>query len=585
MARSRAAAQIRWTLALLGLTAVLLLAYTGHQALSARESLQSVATDVERLQAQLVTGDATAATATLRRLQRHAKEAESSTTGPGWSVLARTPVIGPNVSAVRTVAEVSDSLAGHVLPGVVAASAVLDPARLRPRQGRVDLAPLQQAAPAVVAADRRLARESRRVQAISTTGLTAQVASPVRQLQTRLSDASAVSARAARVVRLLPPMLGADGRRTYLLMFQNNAELRATGGIPGAFAVVHADRGRVVLAAQGSAASLGPFGQAVLPLTREERNIFGPNLARFAQDVTFTPHYPRAAQLMSAMWRTARGERLDGVLSVDPVALSHVLRGTGPVRVDPALSLDAENAVATLLNQVYLDLPAPDDQDAFFRLVAKRVFQAVASGQGRPQQVLEGLATSAAQRRVLVWSAHPEEQRLIAPTRLAGALPVRARRAPQVGVYLNDGSQAKLGYYLDYHVEVRSDSCRRGRQTLDVTVHLASRVPRDTTRLSDYMLSSRSGVPEGTLQTALHLYAPTGGRVAGGRLDGESLVLTSWRHLGRPVVTETIALAPGQRSTLRFTLVSGAGQTDRAQVQVTPGAREASTARVSPSSC
>ena len=33
----------------------------------------------------------------------------------------------------------------------------------------------------------------------------------------------------------MPPLLGADGPRTYLLAFETGAELRATGGIPGAF--------------------------------------------------------------------------------------------------------------------------------------------------------------------------------------------------------------------------------------------------------------------------------------------------------------------------------------------------------------
>ena len=35
--------------------------------------------------------------------------------------------------------------------------------------------------------------------------------------------------RAARTMRLLPAMLGADGERRYLFMFQNNAEIRSTG--------------------------------------------------------------------------------------------------------------------------------------------------------------------------------------------------------------------------------------------------------------------------------------------------------------------------------------------------------------------
>lgn len=42
-------------------------------------------------------------------------------------------------------------------------------------------------------------------------------------------------------------MLGADGERSYLLLIQDNAEIRATGGIPGAFAELRTDGGRLEL--------------------------------------------------------------------------------------------------------------------------------------------------------------------------------------------------------------------------------------------------------------------------------------------------------------------------------------------------
>jgi hypothetical protein len=43
------------------------------------------------------------------------------------------------------------------------------------------------------------------------------------------------------------------------------------------------------------------------------------------------------------MWEKRQGTRIDGVASVDPVALSHVLHGTGPVRV-PGGRLTSGNA-------------------------------------------------------------------------------------------------------------------------------------------------------------------------------------------------------------------------------------------------
>ena len=50
----------------------------------------------------------------------------------------------------------------------------------------------------------------------------------------------------SRTATLLPAMLGRDGPRDYLIVFQNNAEWRSLGGIVGALAL---QRGVVELGA------------------------------------------------------------------------------------------------------------------------------------------------------------------------------------------------------------------------------------------------------------------------------------------------------------------------------------------------
>ena len=169
----------------------------------------------------------------------------SSTRGPGWWLSARIPQIGPNVTAVASVAQVADTLASDVLPDVLDASRTLSPQRLRPVNGRIDLAPLRATAPSVERAANRLAEQARLVHAIDTAPLAPQIAAPVQDLDAKIGDASRLADRASRAVRLLPAMLGGDGTRRYLFMFQNNAEIRASGGIPGAFATLTADDGRV----------------------------------------------------------------------------------------------------------------------------------------------------------------------------------------------------------------------------------------------------------------------------------------------------------------------------------------------------
>lgn len=74
----------------------------------------------------------------------------------------------------------------------------------------------------------------------------------VARLQASIGKAAAMAEVVDRTVRLLPPMLGVSGERNYLLLFQNPAELRATGGIPGAVALLNANNGKLDLVQQAS---------------------------------------------------------------------------------------------------------------------------------------------------------------------------------------------------------------------------------------------------------------------------------------------------------------------------------------------
>ena len=577
--------RLRRALLLGGVVVVLLLAFTGYQALKAKTALEQVAADFETLTGQLPGGDQAGAESTLASAQRHAGDAFDNTRGPVWWLSSKLPEVGPNVDAVRVVAEVADRLASDVLPDVVTAAGTLTPGNLRPVRGRVDLEPIQQIEPAVVRAATALSAESREVDDIDTSRLVSQIAAPVSQLQTRIADADELADRASRAVRLLPPMLGADGERSYLFMFQNNAEIRATGGIPGAFAIITANDGKVTLGRQGDAGTVGRFEKPPTPLTDQERALFGEDLGRFPQDVNFTPDFPRTAELIAGMWEARKGQQVDGVVSTDPVALSYILNGTGPVETAGGRTLTAEGAVPLLLSQVYAEIPDPEKQNDFFNAAAGSVFDAVAAGTGEPRIVLDSLSQAASERRVLIWSARRGEQRLLAPTALAGGLETRATTAPEVGVYFNAALPYKLDYYLDYEVSVESTRCQGSRQRLTVKVRMQSRAPRDLASFTDYVAPDVPAYPRGSIVDTLYFFAPVDGSHVALSVDGQDRGYDVQRLDGRDVFATSVVVEPGKTRSLTVHLVSGPGQVDEPTLRVTPGVRSDGIGTVGASSC
>ncbi len=91
-------------------------------------------------------------------------------------------------------------------------------------------------------------------------------------------------------------MGGGSGRgpRTYLVLAQNNAELRATGGIPTAWATLTVDTGKISMSTFGDPPRNGLFSQdeAASVLTAEERNLFSTKMATDYPDINFTPDFP-----------------------------------------------------------------------------------------------------------------------------------------------------------------------------------------------------------------------------------------------------------------------------------------------------
>jgi len=545
-------------------------AWVGVDAVHARGELKTAASQVQVLQGQVVKGDRKAAAVTLKSLQTYAASAREDTHGPHWSAARVLPWLGPNVTAVQTVSEVIDGLAVDALPTLMDATSLVDPTTLAPVNGRVDLAPLVKAAPEVIAANAEVQTAVRRLGAIIPDGLHAAVAVPLTDLRTQVAKVALTTATADRAVRLLPPMLGADGTREYLLLVQNNAEQRATGGVPTLIRLRAVDGAVTVVETRSAGGNLGGLPKPVLPLTPEEQALFGDGLGIYMADVTFTPDFPRSGQLARAIWRQQVGSDLDGVLSIDPGALANVLGATGPVKISSGEMLTTKNAARVLMNTVYLKIIDPVKQDEFFAAAAASVFHAVISGQGKPAAMVDALAQSAREGRLMVWSAHKDEQALLSGTVLSGELVGVEGDSPVIGVYLNDGTASKIGYYLRTDVVAATTKCRPdGSQAVSVTVTLTSTAPANAADLPPY-ISSGNVIPKGEVRTNVLLYAPQGGQVESVRVSGAEQGIFSQTHDGLAVVGKTVQLKPGDTVTLDYNVVTGKGQPGVPVLRVTP---------------
>lgn len=566
----------RRRLAAVALTAVLLALATPVVVLGAQVSvtllaLQRVKSDLADLGYQLAGTDDRARGETLRALRGDVGRARASSRGSLWSLGERLPFVGADLSALTEVVDAAGQAVDHVVPAALAAAShVRGPGAVREPGGRLNLRTIA----SLEAPLSRLARETERVDArvsrLRPSTLTWPFASRVRVLQQQSKAAVGLARGGVTATRLAPAMLGGDGKRTYLLIAQNNAEIRSTGGTPRVLSLVTADRGRIELDVPRFETYLSSRAP-VVPLTREEQRLFGDNLAQDARDANITPDFARASEIIEALYHRETGQHADGVLSIDPVALGLLMRATGPVRVGDQ-TLTSRNVVGSLLNRAYLDIPDPADQDAYFARVAGALFAQVTGSGTAPLSLARELAEAARQHHVYLWSRRPAEQRQFGGSVVGGPLPTDHADVATAGVYLDDAASSKMDYYLQYAGSLRATSCAGTRsQRLTAEVTLRSTVPRDGAHLPEYVTGTGRYTPKGSIRIKVRIYAPAGGVLSSVLVNGRRLEFRRFTHAGHAVALLDVTLTPQDEVVLELHMRTAPDRGGDPVLQMTPG--------------
>ncbi|KQY60559.1 hypothetical protein ASD11_14070 [Aeromicrobium sp. Root495] len=538
---------------------------------TAKQALNDATVQAKTLQQQLSDGDNASARTTLRGLQKTTGTAVDHTDGPLWSISAHLPVVGRSVEAVQVATTSVQDIAQRGIGPLLSTSRSLDSSLFKPTDGRFDLTAFAGLAKPVSTASTVLTENRRRLDAIDPDDLLSAVRGPIADLKAKVATAQRGASAADVALRLAPTMLGGDGKRTYLLLFQNNAEARTTGGIPGAVALVEADRGRLSLDDDVSRDDIPFFAKPVVKLTRGEKTTVGTTIGTDLRDVNLTPSFPRTAQLARAMAEKALDRPIDGVVSVDPVALSYALRGTGPVKVADSTTLTDKNAVDVLLNEVYARYPDPEVQDAFFETSAGAIFKQVLDGRGDPRKILSGLNQAAREHRVLIWSRTKAEQATLSPSTVGGSLQ-GDEGVPRVGMYINDATSSKMQYYLRTSSQLKATRCSAdGRQTMSVSTTYRSTAPADASDLPEYIVGPGKHSPTGTQRLGVLVALPAGAEPSQLLIDGKRRIFGRGGLEGRPIIRTSILLEPGDSITVSVEFTSGKDQRARPVLDLTPG--------------
>ncbi|MCB0082616.1 MAG: DUF4012 domain-containing protein, partial [Caldilineaceae bacterium] len=188
------------------------------------------------------------------------------------------------------------------------------------------------------------------------------LSSPLREPVQQLQAAVGLIVPGLRVSEYLPEILGVNEPRTYLVLAQNNHELRATGGFLTSIGRVSLLDGRVV-----GIEFMDSYDRTIsrtdLPLppapgpVQEHMNIE----IMLLRDANWSPDFPTTAQIARTIYNQQTGRTVDGVIALDLHAVEMFVHALEPLKIEGS---DEPLTGASVLQQLTAFWAAPLESEA-----------------------------------------------------------------------------------------------------------------------------------------------------------------------------------------------------------------------------
>ncbi|MFN8442901.1 MAG: DUF4012 domain-containing protein [Caldilineaceae bacterium] len=330
------------------------------------------------------------------------------------------PQIGPTISAAPTLLHVGVQLADIGNQFLVVAEPQLKQSTDSTTLTRLPML-LASASQKLPQLEEQIADVQAQLATIPEEQLLSSVAQQVKTLQAGI----AIFHAALKLNDQLPKILGNEERQRYLVLVQNNYELRASGGFITAIGLLTVHEGKVISfeakdsydAPDGD----GPFPLAPLPM---QRYMHIDSL--LLRDVNWSPDLPTTAQLAVDLYGQSTGLRVDGVITLDLRGVELFVEALQPLSVPGNTEpITAQNVVAQ--SKAMWAMP-PTLKDAgqaakekwwkqrkdFIPLLATALLNRMQSGGASTTAIATAFYQAMQERALQIWSREPAIENALA---------------------------------------------------------------------------------------------------------------------------------------------------------------------------
>nr|WP_075576464.1 DUF4012 domain-containing protein [Olsenella timonensis] len=550
-----------------------------RSAMSVKAQAQEIMDQVDPLKEALKSGDATALDSSVGTVQENMASINAEVHGPLWTLASFLPVVGEDVQSVRSLGEAGQALVDGVLVPIANDVSGTGVSGLF-KDGVVNVGLVQTISETVSSSLPTIESSLDTIASLPEAHIP-QLAEVLDRVRGPAEQAQGLVGQAKPFLDLLPQMLGADGQtRTYIVIAQNNSELRSTGGLPGAWGTVSVTDGAI---------SMGEF-QSILhadglqvEATAEERAATMTNVDTDPAQVNCIPDFSRVGKLAKDYWAQAGYGDVDGVIAVDPVFLQRLLALTGGVTAPDGTVVDGSNAAQEILSGTYWKYgDDPNAQDAYFASVAGLAFGQIMGNLGNADitDLIDVIGQSGADGRLLAWMANEEEQALMEAIGVSGALETDPSE-PVLGVYLNDDTYSKISWYASCYTTVGEGVKNAdGTTTYDVTTTLLNTItPEEAATAPKYIYGGNEEKRDNSdMLNYVYFVAPAGGTITnltetnGAVFDGYGFAETTLN--GLQFFRTRTHLRSGESAVFTYQVTVSSEATEPLSVRTTPLAQD-----------
>lgn len=405
----------------------------------------------------------------------------------------------------------------------------------------------------------------------------------VEMVRTSFDGVASLFVDAKPFLKKLPDILGADKDKTYLILFQNDNELRPTGGFLTAYAVFKVHQGKFEVVKSADIYSLDASIKNH-PAAPYEIATYHKGVSKlYIRDSNLSPDYPTSIKLFEELYEKS-SERVDydGIIALDTEVLVDALAILGDTQVRGKTfssvldkRCDCPQVIYTLLDEI--DRPVAflkaDRKgilgDLLFALMQKALGSSPSQYWGQLSQMM---IKNMREKHALVYLVDKEPQRAMENINFAG----RVRKFDGDYLHINDTNfaGAKSNLYVQHFVISETEIKRGGQVERTVTVTYKNPKPHSNCDLEEGGGLGRGGLCiNATLRNWIRVYVPEGSKL--GKFIGSETKVRTYDELGYTVYEGFLRVQPmGKASvTVTYTLPFDVKHTDdyRLMVQKQPG--------------